>query len=352
MYRPFVFTILLLLPLNLFSQDYYASNKMGMVLQKIRSFRVDEYEYYIEKKKDGLNEVVILYHNSEPLRRTNVFYSPDGQIEKEVILENGAVTERLYKNSLLYYEKEINTDKKGVIRKYKYDIDDRIMAVEETDEKKEETVTYNRDSKGRIVSVERSSNIQEGMESSTTVKEGYISKYRFSSLNLMEEWHGSSDLTGSFFYYNSDGKVSGILKKAEGRVISEKSFTYYSDGTSETEEKIPETDEKIIQTIDAEGLVQEELLYRGGKLYSRTTDFYENKNLIKRIIITEKGTERYLYEYKGDKVSDEKIFFNGEIIREKVYSDDDSYYEDIYSEGRKYLRIYYKDGEKIKTEKW
>jgi len=342
--------IILITPEIVFSQEYYSSNKLGMELSSIKKIRIDEFEYYLEKTTEGGAVKKILYHNSVPVLESEIYYAPDGSIDKEVIREDGTLTEKKYMTSHLYQEKIINSDKTGVIRKYKYDSLDQLYSVEEfsLEGTAKSTVSYERDSRGRIVSVNRVLyNKKPGSNS-----DEQVSKYRFSGQNLLEEWHGSGNLTGSFIYYNSEGRVSAIIEKNNDRVVSDKKYFYNDDKSAVVEELIPETGEKIISTLNPDGTMIEELIYVKDTLAVKTTDTYEEKKLVKRIVVNDKGTERYLYQYRGDKVTIEAMYFNGELVYQKVYDEDDSWYEDIYDNGKRYLRNYYKNSEKIKTEKW
>ncbi len=340
---------------SLFSQEYYRSNKLGMPLEKIEKYRIDEFEYYLEKKTSGLKEENILYQNSDIVMENEIYYTSDKKPERELTKEDNTVTEKKYRNLLIYEEKIINPDKTGIIRKYNYNENSQLYSVDELTLEgiPDNRVTYERDIKGRIISVVRLvlRDKNTGLKDPEPVEDQF-SKYRFSGRNLTEEWHGSSDTTGSFIYYSSDGKISGIMQKKEGKTVSEKKYFYENTGAYRTEEIIPDAKEKNIQYFDTAGNITEEVLSLGDKAVLKTTWFYNDKKIVKKISTSEKGTERSLYVYSGDKVSGEKMFFNGELVYEKVYTDDDSYYEDNYSSGKRYSRKYYKNGEKIKTETW
>jgi len=355
MYKHLLLLFLFSFAQTLFSQEYYRSNKLGMPLEKIEKYRIDEFEYYLEKKISGLIEENILYQNSEIVKENEIYYTSDKKIEREITREDNTVTEKKYRNLLVYEEKITKPDKTGMIRKYNYDENSQLYSVDELTPEgiPDNRVIYERDTKGRIISVVRLvlRDKKSGLKDPEPVEEQF-SKYRFSGRNLTEEWHGSSDTTGSFIYYSSDGKISGIIQKKEGKTVSEKKYFYENTGAYRTEEIIPDTEEKNIQYFDTAGNITEEVLLLGDKTVLKTAWFYNDKKIVKKISTSEKGTERSLYVYSGDKVSGEKIFFNGELVYEKVYTDDDNYYEDNYSSGKRYSRKYYKNGEKIKTETW
>ncbi len=64
-----VFYILLFTDTFLFSQDYYRSNSIGMVFEKIPSFRIDDFSWVIKLSKSGSLETRIIYFKGEENKR-------------------------------------------------------------------------------------------------------------------------------------------------------------------------------------------------------------------------------------------------------------------------------------------
>ena len=351
MYKIFFSLLFLLIAPFVFSQQYYRSNSLGMQLASIPKFRIDEFEYYIEKIKDEREnkDVKILFKEFLPIKVTELYYSDNGSVEKEIITENGIETEKVYKESLLYREKVTNRgDQSGYVKVYRYTANQLLDTIDELslDGKIQSSITYERDSRGRIATVIRSIYPENDEE-----KEDQISKYRFEERNLLEEWHGDSNLAGNFIYYRN-GRISEILRTDKGEPISEKKYFYDSDLNLRIEEFIYETEEKIIKNIDSEGYLIEEFISIGEDFVSKTNDYYDDdKNLVRRIKVIPDGVERYIYEYSNDTLYSEKMFFNGEIYKEKIYLEDNEHYEDFYNNGEKILRIYYKDDEKTAVER-
>ena len=351
MFKKILILLFLTVAPFIFPQEYYRSNSLGMELSKIPRFRADEFEYYIEKTINDNREKKILFKESVPIRETELYYLPNGAIEREITTENDIRTERTYNESLLYRERVINlSDQSGYVRIYKYNLNRLIDTVDELslDGKLQSSLSYERDSRGRLISVVKSIYL-----GSDRIIEDQISKYRFEEQNLLEEWHGNDELTGTFIYYNRNGKISEILKTHKGKTESHKKYFYELDGKLSTEEFIYATDERIIQFFNPEGYFIEEFIYIKENLISRTNDYYDyDDRLVRRVRVLPEGVERYIFEYSGENLSSEKMFFNGEIYKEKVYLEDNAYYEDFFSNGEKILRDYYKDDEKIETEIW
>ncbi|MCL2705450.1 MAG: hypothetical protein FWE72_04490 [Spirochaetaceae bacterium] len=349
MYKTYLSLLFLLLPSFIFSQQYYRSNSLGMELASIHKYRIDEFEYYVEKTKEEKKEIKILFKESVPIRTTELYYLDNGAIEREIIREDGIETEKVYRESLLVVEKVITlSDQSGYVKIYKYNPGLLLEAVDELslDGRLQSSIMYERDARGRIATVVRSIYPEDDEK-----KEDQISKYRFEERNLLEEWHGNSDLIGNFIYYRN-GRISEILKTDKGERISEKKYFYDSDLNLRIEEFIYETEERIIQNIDSEGNLLEEIIYIGEDIVSKINDYYdEDKKLVRRIKVLPEGVERYIYEYTDDELTSEKMYFNGEIYKEKVYLEDNVHYEDYYNNGEKILRIHYKDDEKTAVER-
>ena len=349
MYKIFLSVLFLIIAPLIFSQQYYKSNNLGMELATITKYRVDEFEYYLEKFKEENKEIKILYKEFVCVKETELYYSDNGVVEKEIIKEDGIKTEKRYKDSLLQREEVINlNDQTGYVKNYKYKPNLLIDTVEEFSlgGKRQSSVIYERDSKGRIASVIRTIYPENSKE-----KEEQISKYRFEDQNILEEWHGNSELIGNFTYYRN-GRISEILRTDKGEKISEKKYFYDQDLNFRIEEFVYETEEKIIKEFDSGGYLLEEEVYIGKKFVFKINDFYDDdKNLIRRIKVLPEGVERYIYEYSGDDLSFERLYFNGKLAKEKVYLEDNVHYEDYYDNGERVLRIYYKDDEKTSVER-
>jgi len=350
MYKIILSLLFLLITPFVFSQEYFKSNSLGMELASIGKYRIYEFEYYVEKIKTDNQVIKTLFKESFPIKSVELHYSDNGVVEKEITMENGIRTEKTYKQLLLQSEKMINiNDQSGYIRNYRYNPALLLDAIDEfsLDGKRQSTINYERDAKGRIASV-----IRLIYPENEKQKEDQISKYRFEERNLLEEWHGDSDLIGNFTYYRN-GKISEILRTDKGETISEKKYFYDADLNLRIEEYIYATEERIIKNFDFEGDLIEEENYIGEIFISKINDYYdEDKKHIRRIKIIPDGVERYIYEYSGEDLASEKIYFNGELFKEKVYLEDDVYYEDYYNDGAVTLRIFYKDDEKTSVETW
>lgn len=340
--------------------EYYKSNRLGMEISEIKKIRTDEFDYYLKKitwpkgsiEGGGWKSVTSLFENNTQTVKTEKIYSTDDSILKETIEEEDIVTERVFDDNALVMEEIIRETEKPAVKKvYIYDQSSAVESEEEYkfDDKDSKwilnnTVVYVRDSKGRILSVERT-------VSASSDKQQHLSRYRFAGETLLEEWHGTDNKTGSFIMYNTAGKVSIIMKMEDGKSVSEKKFLHNEDDSFSFEE-ITGENEKITSLTDNSGNIIEERSFIDNKEVSRTFNTYEEKKIVKRVTTTESGTERTLFFYDDDTLTEEKYYFNGELIKEINYIDENNKWEEFYFGGKKHLRIYYENDKKVKTETW
>ncbi|MCL2294588.1 MAG: hypothetical protein FWC36_06970 [Spirochaetes bacterium] len=341
MYRIIILLLFFVNTALVFPLQFFRSNSLGMQLAEISRFRIHEFEYYLEKITDGNKKIKILYKNSVPIRRTETHFSSAGTIQKEIITENSRVTERTFRGQLVYREKVINTDdQSGYIRINRYNSNMLLDKIEEfsLDGRLQNSIRYERDSRGRVASVIRTTYLE------NNERKEQISKYRFEGQHLLEEWHGNSDLIGYFIHYDSSGRISRILKTDGGIAVSEKRYFYDRNLYLRTEETFFKTAKRIIRNFTPGGLLTEEIIYIGERLVSRTNDYYDDDNrLVRRIRVIPEGVERYIFEYVDGELFSETKFFNGEIYRKRVYRGNDVIYEDFFKNRQRVLRIYHMD---------
>ena len=339
---------LLITPL-VFAQQFYRSNSLGMELAKIPRFRIDEFEYFLEKIIDGNKTRKILYKEFVPVKEAERYYADNGSLEREIVIEDNIKTDRIYRGLLIYRERITSIiDQTGYVRVYKYNSRHLLESIDEfsLDNQLLRSINYERDAKGRIASVVSSIHLEDA-----ELKEDLMSKFRFDERNLLNEWHGNSDLTGTFIYYR-DGKISEIVRTYRGEVVSEQRHTYNPDLNLRTEEFTHESGKKIIRKITSDGIVIEEIIYIGGDIVSRTNNYYDDDLLAVRIKVTPLGVERYIFEYADGELSSERMYLDGRIYKKTVFFEDDAHYEDFFNDGVKVMRIYYKDNERTAVERW
>ncbi|MCL2792351.1 MAG: hypothetical protein FWD87_04600 [Spirochaetaceae bacterium] len=350
MYKIFLLLLFLTITPFAFSQQFYRSNSLGMELARISRHRTDDFKYFIEKTRVENRTVKILYRELVPIRETELHHSSSGVVEREIITENGIRTERIFNGLLLIRETITNiSDQTGYIRVHNYDARRLLQAIDifSLDGRLLSSISYERDSRGRLASVIRAIYL-EGRE----VKEDQISKFRFDDRNLLDEWHGNSELTGTFAYHR-DGRISEVLKTYRGEIISEKRYFYDQYLNVRTEEFIFETGKRIVRDTTSDGLLTEEIIHIGENFVSRTNDFYDDDDLlVRRVRVTPRGVERFIYEYLDGELISERMYFNGVIYKETVFLEEDVRYEDFFRDGVRVLRIHYRDNERTEVERW
>ena len=340
--------LLLITPLA-FTQQFYRSNSLGMELAEIQRFRIDEFEYFLEKIIDGNNTRKILYREFVPIKETERHYADNGNLEREIIIENNIRTERIYRGLLLYRERITNIiDQTGHVRVFRYDSRHLLQSIDDfsLNDKLLSSIIYERDVRGRIASVINSIHSED-----LGPQEDMISKFRFDERNLLDAWHGNHDQTGTFIYYRG-GRISEIVRTYKGEVVSEHRRAYNHDLSKRTEEILHEADKRIVRNITSEGYILEEITYIGENIVSRINRYYDDDLLILKIRVTPSGVERYIFEYVDGELSSERMYRDGRIYMETVFLEDDVHYEDFFNDGVRVMRIYYKDNERTAIERW
>ena len=340
--RFFIILLILICPAILSSQEYFRSNINGMSLEKIKSLSRSQSEYVLEVEKKGDVLYRTLYKNREIYKKWISQYNSSGDLSKETFFEGEDKTETFYILSSISEEKYYKGGELAEIIKYSYLPDGKISSVEKYD------------STGKIISrreysPDNSIRITTG-DGKNNPEEKFLSKYSFSGTDIKSEWQGDSEDTGLFFSYDS-GKILYSEKWTEGKLVSRTDYTYSGTDLAETSETFFSEDRVIIWKYDEKRHVTEETEKKGKSIVRTVYNSYTGDNISRKIVKSDAGTEKYLYNYTDDKLTGELYYLNGSLVKKTVYQEEEgNYYEDLYSENIKYMRIYYRDNEKYKTE--
>ena len=338
----FITVLILFYPSILSSQEYFRSNINGMSLEKIKDAGRGKDEYVLEVDNKGEIIYRTLYKSGEVFKKWIYNYSSSGDLVMETFYEGKDKTEIFFLQNNITEEKHYKEGKLTEINKYRYLHDGKISSVEKYDSS---GVLISR----REYSTDKSINIIKG-DVKKRSGENYVSRYSFSGTDIKSEWQGDSEDTGLFFSYSS-GKVVYSEKWSKGNLVSRTDYTYTGSDLSETAENFFSENRKIISKYDERRRVLEETEKKGKSIVRTVYNTYSNENIVKKIIKSDSGTEKYLYNYSDDKLTGELYYLDGSLIKKTVYLEEEgNYYEDLYSGNMKYMRIYYRDNEKYKTE--
>ncbi len=341
-----LFTFLLYSAVPGYSQQYYRSNSIGMPLEKLGKYRSEMLtsEYILEISRSGSSEKRVLLKNGEIIKKWEIVLNSFGEVVKEIFYEGERKTVTNYRSGHILDKEEYSGGELEGRSRYIYTAAGRMSSIEEYDSsgslilKRE----YINPESGRISRI--------GTESASDNRED-ISSYSFSGTDVRYEWQGNSEGTGRYFYYSS-GRVVYMEKWSLNSLVSRTDYFYDDDVLEQTVERIFSGNIEILKNYDEKRRVVSETEKKGDEIFRKVHNTYDGENISKKVVSSDSGTEKYLYNYSDDKLSSELYYFNGSLRKKTVYQEGDgNYFEDLYSENVKYMRIYYKDSEKYKTER-
>jgi len=245
-------------------QLYYRSNEAGMLLERIPSWRRDEYDLVAGEIDEGPSRVRVLYEKGKEARRwvTRMLPGGAGKEEREIV-EGETVVRRLFDagGALLVeetwkggapFEKSSLTWESG-----------RLARVSTTGPdgapRHEEEFLYARD--GRLREVRRlSAGGQEAASRFVTGAEG-----------LAEERHAAGN---SLFLtrYDAEGRVLARERRVDGRVVSREEFAFEAGSRTPVSSKLslPDEGRTASRQYDTKGLLSLETVRGPGSSLERT----------------------------------------------------------------------------------
>ena len=331
----FVF-IFLFISTVLPGQDYYRSNSIGMVFEKISSFRLDDYDWTIKISNNGSAELRSLYHRADEVKKLEYINEGNNLTINEYVSDRLLHTEHI-ENGLTLSEKYFKDD--GIVGEYVYEWENRqlhrVVYTENEDLIYEDFFVI--DEKGRIQQIRR---LYE-----TGNKQ--LAGFSYTGDAISTGWYGKNK---DFLLYRYDnGKIVEIDTWLNAVLNSTVKFTFSESGKTAVEKDII-TDKTIVRTYDSsDHILSEET--REGSSYEKIVFQYENNLLLQKKISSSGLRERHSYEYFDDKsLKLERILKNNLLFKEIFYENEDKTKEKIYKNGNLVLIISYENGVELNQE--
>lgn len=318
-------------------QDYYRSNSIGMVFEKIPSFMIDDFPWVIKLSKAGDLETRVIYFKGEENKRLEYFKENNlltvseyiaNDLVKTVKHADGLVLkEEYYKDgisvSAYIYEWSGQQLQKTTYIENNLHIYDDIFVIEST---------------GRIKQIRRLYN-----------ESGYsTSGFGYSNDVISTEWHGTSDKSSIYRY--EDGKIVQIENWKDGILIRTKTLTPTDSGREVIESDLL-TGIVIRQLFDLDDKILSEET-RDGSNIIKCTYMYEEDLLVEKKIASSGVRKQHFFQYNSDSsLQSEKILNNNILMKEIFYDFGEKEVEKIYRDNSLILIVSYKNGEKIKEER-
>ncbi len=329
--------IFLLISSVLFGQDFYRSNSIGMVFEKISSFRLDDYDWTIKISGDGSAELRSLYHRGDEVKKLEYIREGSNLTINEYV-SDGLVHMEHIENGLILFEKYFNDN--GIIGKYEYEWnnDRQIYRIVYTEnEHLVYTDVFVIDVKGRLQQIRRlydTGNQQ-------------LAGFSYTNDVVTTGWYGKNK--DFLLYRYSNGKIVEIDTWSSGVLSSTVKFIFSESGKTVIDNDII-IDKTTVKIYDSsENILSEEI--RNGNSYEKTIFSYDNNLLIQKKISSSGLRKEYNYEYYDDKsLKLEKVLKDNMLFKEIFYENEDKTKEKIYKNGNLVLIITYENEVKINEE--
>jgi len=335
--RKYIFLILLLFLFSyLFAEDYYSSNALGMVLKKISPMVKDTYLWVIKDEFNSNGEIRTLYKNSREIKVIKR-KKEGGKIIEEEWVEGKLKKESTYQGHFFLREKTF--DNKGDTTTLHYVWNDDFL--NRIDYYKNNTLVFSTHyiltNSGKIQQVRRE--YPDGKIETTG--------FQYSGKHLLTEWN-STDKDDTIYRYKR-GFLTKIDKYNTNGLFSARVAT----GEAMNRKIIKDSNkngDKILRKYDSKNrLIYEEFTGKDkGKIIIYT---YVGDKLSEKRIKSPGFREGHRYTYDSDgKLSLEKIFQNGDLIKDKIPLGNGKTEEIFYRNNEVLFKVYYKNGVVVKRE--
>jgi YD repeat-containing protein len=320
-------------------EEYFRSNELGMTLEKIVPFMINDYPYVLVVKKEGESVQKILYLDSVEDKKWQIEYMPEGK--RELYFERGdLMTSTLFTDEGLIRSVDFYSGEE-VTERYIYQYSgNSLQAIVVTDSEGSEISKheYVQDRKGRL---RRFVKIYPD-------KEAYISAYTFGEDYISQEWHGTLD-EGDMFRFNTRQKTVAI-ESWQGSTIIDSEEYFYSDGNLALTVQIDMLTGILTRTWFDEQGEKNRLLREINKslIEEIQYEYDEAGNLVLQHRRTPGLKEKweYLYDPEGER-SVEYYYKKDQLISKIEYVHENEYIEFLYRGGTPFVKNLYRDDQKV-----
>jgi hypothetical protein len=338
--------ILIFISLSLFPDTlYFRSDWVGIELEKIDRYRIDEFDYVLEVTKETGKLVKKLYQKRKEWKRWEIISNTKGEKTDEFQYENNVLTlhdafdkkarvktEEIYKAGVLSEKKVYSYSTRGIDFADTFDSKENRLYTDE----------YVLAANGRLRSIRR--------------------VFPDNSVAVIHYTYGEGTLVGEWEY--RDGKIFDTKFNERGKAIRReewnrdqlgivKEYAYDKDSgkiVSETETNLKEKS-KIERTYDTDGNVALEKIESAAEEPFEISYTYDGKHKIAARKKSSIGIEEWKYTYNPDEtIATEDYYKRGFLEMHTVYSGKDTRYEEILRDEEVFIRVYYVKDKKAKEE--
>ncbi len=314
--------------------DYYRSNVLGMKLQRLEKFRIDEFEYCLAVDSEDEVETRTLISRGKEIRTWIITRLPEGKsVEVEISGPEKITRERL--QGRLIKETVEEEGQLREARRYIYEGTELVQREVTGPEGPLYTDYFERTERGRLRRVVRE------FPGGDTV----VSWYSSGAEGPAEEVHTSGEASTRFRY--DAGKLV-LEEHREGVELVSRTEYFPEERTSRQVDF--RTGEVITRTYDQKDrIIREETETETG------IDIYEytyRDNLLSTEIHRSRGlVERWEYEYSGGEEKTAFNYYRNKILRKRREFETGGTYRDIIMrDGKPLMIVYYREHVQVETE--
>jgi len=314
--------------------DYYRSNILGMKLERIEKFRIDEFDYCLAVESEGEVETRTLISRGKEITTWIITRLPEGKsVEVEISGSEKITRERL--RGRLIKETVEEEDRLREVRRYIYEGTELVQKEVTGPEGPLYTDYFERTERGRLRRVVRE------FPGGDTV----VSWYSSGAEGPAEEVHTSGDASTRFSYdagelVLEEQRVGGELVSRIEYFPEERTSRQVDFKTGEVITRTYDQKDRIIreETETETGIDILEYTYRDDLL---STEIHRSRGLV----------ERWEYEYSGGEEKTAFNYYRNKILRKRREFETEGTYRDIIMrDGKPLLIVHYREHVQVETE--
>jgi hypothetical protein len=324
--------------------QYYASNRLGMELQEIGWYRVEEFPYVLVVEREEGLEIRTLMHEGEELQRWE-YTEEEQRVYKGSELEE----RRRYDEKGRLVEEQLFSEgrlERRIVYTYNGDVLERTETFSEAGALLFRDL-YRLSPDGRLRRVTRQPG-EEPADQRLALGEG--------SRGVTEERYGDGR-ERRVNRYDQTGRLVEREYWSDGELIERERFQYRDEGEALISSRLEEfpLQRVTLRSHDEEGRVVEIQVTEGGKQTERTFHLRDSRG---RITETTRrghlGMENWRFEYGPDgTLVKEEYRVRGSLQRISRYSEQEgepSRVDELFREGELFMRVYYLSEQKVREE--
>jgi len=328
--------------------EYFRSNSLGMLIDKIQPYRKDEYRFIMQRTWDNAIEIKVLLENGSANTRWETEYYPNQTVKTEKKFEANVLSNFIFYNPKRLPEEELNYTNGELSKKltYQYDAGTILRFIKAYD--KDGNLLYQDDylfsKTGGIRQVKRTWD-DHSYETTTFIQGGG---------KIAQEVHANTEQTIIFRY---DFLNRLLLKEVWNidNLNETQEYTYFADTNTVQQLKESNTISKFVytKTYNEKGQLSSQLVEKNDiqtALIYYTWDDQGDKIEEKEKNANGLTLRKFTYDTEHNPATTEE-YVRGSLELKTVYQGKDNLFKEYYNQkGEAVIRVYYEADVKVKEE--